>query len=283
MIVNMITEIPYALNRIIMPKAPLEVFFSMCKTLGINQVELRNDLPGIGILDQHTPRQVRELLPRFSLKVLSINALQKFNLLSAEKVEELKKLISLAYSIGCSSIVLCPNNDPADSRSQTQKFTETVKALKEFGPLLADSGLIGLIEVLGFPSSSLSSLIAAQEMIRASGCDSYRLLYDTFHHFLGPDSAESIKKSIDISLIALVHASGVETELPVGSFRDENRVLIGSGDRMRSRKQIHLLTGLGYQGPVSFEPFSPLVQNLDPDALAEAVSRSMKYICSNPV
>ena len=251
--------------------------------MGFSQVELRNDLPGMGILDQHTPQQVREMLLRLSLKVLSINALQKFNLLTAEKVEELKGLIRLAYSIGCSGLVLCPNNDPADSRSETQKFAETVKVLQTFGPLLADSGLLGLIEVLGFPSSSLSSLITAQDMIRASGSDSYRLVYDTFHHFLGPDSPESIKESIDISLIALVHASGVEAGLPADSFRDEHRVLVGPGDRMRSREQIHLLKGLGYQGPVSFEPFSPRVQNLDPDALAEAVSLSSKYICSNPV
>ncbi len=277
----------FALNRIIYPKAKLEDFFQLAADLGLHKVELRNDLEGPhdltdrGIIDDYEPEQVRELLDYYSLKVLAINALQKFNLASflSKLTEELKELIALARSIKCEAIVLCPSNDPNDRRDENLIFSETVTALKTFGPLFIDSGLLGYVEPLGFPESSLNSIAVAQKIIQEAGFPIYKTVHDTFHHYLGPDTSSTMKNDYDISYTGLVHISGVEEPQSAAENRDDHRVLVTYRDLLKSREQIELLYSLGYQGDISFEPFSREVQNLRPEELKAALEASINYIC----
>ena len=139
----MIKRSKFSLNRIIYPKLNLEDFFKFTKNLDLNKIELRNDLPGGEIIDSYSHEQLKELSKKYEIEILTINALQKFNLAAIlpETIKELKKLINLSLSIGCKAIVLCPNNDINDKRGSEEIFEETVKALKSFGPLFQDSGM----------------------------------------------------------------------------------------------------------------------------------------------
>ena len=111
----------------------LDDFLKFTKDLGLNKIELRNDLPGGKIIDGYTPGQLKELSKKYGVEILTINALQKFNLAAIlpETIQELKKLINLSLSIGCKAIVLCPNNDVNDKRNSEEIFKETVKALTQ--------------------------------------------------------------------------------------------------------------------------------------------------------
>ena len=276
----MFTKTRIGLNRIIYPKADLEEFFRITSGLGLKKVELRNDLPGRGIIDGLPAEKARDLLHEHSLSVLTINALQKFNvpsLLHGLK-QELKALIGLARSIDCTAIVLCPNNDRNDGRPETVTFKDTVDALKIFSPLFEDAGLRGYMEPLGFAESSLRSLLIAQEMIREAGSPVYKIVHDTFHHHLGPARSTSLRENYDISLTGLVHASGVEDPLPVTRLRDEHRILVGPLDRLQSKQQISLLLEMGYEGDICFEPFSGSVQNLAPEELKRAIEASIRFL-----
>ena len=51
----MITRTKISLNRIIYPKLKLGDFYKFVKDLGLNKIELRNDLPGGKIVDGYTP------------------------------------------------------------------------------------------------------------------------------------------------------------------------------------------------------------------------------------
>jgi 2-keto-myo-inositol isomerase len=266
-----------ALNRIVYPNVGMDEFFAITAELGIGKVELRNDLPGGTIIDDLTAEQVKQLAAKHRIQILTINALQKFNLPSnlQKATRELKSLIELARSIGCRAIVLCPNNDTADARSAEQSLRDTVAALKAFRPLFEESGLLGYVEPLGFPESSLKSLLSASQAIRESGSRAYRMVYDTFHHYLGPDDADDVEKKLDISLVGLVHASGVEANLDKRQMKDAHRVLVTAKDRMGNVEQIARLLARGYSGDVSLEPFSAEVQRLDRTAFVEAARESV--------
>jgi len=67
-------------NRIIYPNLKLEDFYKFTKDLGLNKIESRNDLPGGKIIDSYTPGQLKELSKKYGVEILTINALQKFNL-----------------------------------------------------------------------------------------------------------------------------------------------------------------------------------------------------------
>lgn len=276
----MIKRSKISLNRIIYPKLKLEDFYKFAKDLDLNKIELRNDLPGGKIIDGSTPRQLKELSKKYGVEILTINALQKFNLgaILPETIKELKKLINLSLSIGCKAIVLCPNNDVNDKRNPEDIFKETVKALISFGPLFQDSGMQGYLEPLGFEECSLRSIVIAMKAIQGSGYPVYKIVHDTFHHYIGPDTFDTIENDYDISYTGLVHISGVERDIPAYEYRDNHRVLLTEQDRLQNKEQIELLLKLGYSGNISFEPFSQKVQEMEIEKIKTAINNGIEYI-----
>ena len=276
----MIKRSKIILNRINYPKLKLEDFFKFAKDLELNKIELRNDLPGGKIIDGYTPGQLKELSKKYGVEILTINALQKFNLAAIlpETIKELKKLINLSLSIGCKAIVLCPNNDINDKRNSEEIFKETVNALQSFGPLFQDSEMQGYLEPLGFEECSLRSIVTAMRAIQESDYPVYKIVHDTFHHHLGPDTFEIIENNYDISYTGLVHISGVESNIPLEEYRDNHRVLVTEQDRLQSKEQIELLLKLGYTGNISFEPFSKKVQEMEIEKIKSAINHSIECI-----
>ncbi|MDD5014993.1 MAG: TIM barrel protein [Atribacterota bacterium] len=276
----MIKRSRIGLNRIIYPKLKLEDFFKFTNDLDLNKIELRNDLPGGKIIDGYTPEQLKALSKKYGIEILTINALQKFNLgaILPKVIEELKKLINLSLSIGCKAIVLCPNNDVNDKRSSEEIFKETVKALKCFGPVFQDNGMQGYLEPLGFEECSIRSIVTAMKAIQESDYPVYKIVHDTFHHHIGPDTFDTIKHNYDISYTGLVHISGVEDNIPIDEYRDNHRVLVTEHDRLQTREQIALLLKLGYAGNISFEPFSQKVQKMEIEEIKSAIDHSIEYI-----
>jgi 2-keto-myo-inositol isomerase len=62
-------------------------------------------------------------------------------------------------------------------------------------------------------------------------------------------------------------------------MRDGHRVLVGPEDRLGNASQIRALLAAGYDGPLSFEPFSPSV-HASPAPRA-AVTGSMEFLREN--
>lgn len=276
----MIERKRFALNRMASPSLGLEEFYCLAESAGIGKVELRNDIPGRGIIDGQTPSEAREIAERHGIEVITINALQKFNLrtLQDRLADELGSLLDLAKAIGCRAIVLCPNNDPADERPAELRQEETAENLAAFAPLFEEFGITGYVEPLGFGISSLPSPGDAARAIldSASGC--YRVLLDTFHLHIGPDASSVLEDSSVTSLVGLVHISGVESDLAPSEYRDGHRVFPGPADRMKSRDQLESLLRAGYAGDVSFEPFSPEFAGMSAGAVRELLLKSLAYL-----
>jgi 2-keto-myo-inositol isomerase len=270
----MLDKSRFSLNRIIYPTLNLEDFFKLTTELGLSKVELRNDLPGGKILDNFSAKEVTALAERYGIQIITINAIQHFNLgaLLEQVYANVKDMLHTASVIGCGAVVLCPNNDVEDRRTQEQFYVDTVVALKKLAPLFDESGITGLVEPLGFEESSLRSKEMAVKAIQESGYDGYKLVHDTFHHYLSPN------EQLYPAYTGLVHISGVESDLPRTRIRDEHRILIGSQDIMRNKEQISLLEARGYTGFYSFEPFSADVQQMSLDALHDSIQDSITFL-----
>lgn len=270
----------YSLNRIVCPSLDLADFFSAVRELGLGQVELRNDIRDGTVLDGMQPGTVSRLARENGLRVITINALQKFNIASCinEKLRELQSLLVLAQEIGCGAIVMCPNNDPHDQRNDGERYSETVHALKSLAPLFSACDIIGLVEPLGFSISSLASVEVAQRAIHDSGSSCYQIVFDTFHHAIGPDTEAILRERLDVSLIGLIHVSGVERDIPKNRYLDAHRILPGPADRLKSKQQVETLLKLGYAGPISLEPFAESVQKLPRSKLVTELKRSIDYL-----
>jgi 2-keto-myo-inositol isomerase len=270
----------FSLNRIAAPSLSLRDFFKVAIAAGMCKVELRNDMGTADPIDGMKAADAAALARDLGVEILTINALQKFNLASARSraSAELDAMLATAKALGCRAIVLCPNNAADDARSAERRMAETVEALAYFGPKFTAAGLLGYVEPLGFGISSLASPVAAQEAIAKSGFSCYKTVHDTFHFHIGPENESALGSSLKVAGIGLVHISGVERDIPTSSYLDAHRVLVGPGDRMKSKDQVRALDRLGYAGDFSFEPFAAEVQRLGEKELVAGLKKSIEYM-----
>ena len=261
----------FALNHIAAPRRDAAGFFALARDLGIAEVEIRNDLPGVAIQDGTLARVVRDAARAAGVAILSINALQRFDEWSPVRATEAEELADYAAACGARALVLCPVNSTADTRDETRRADDLREALAALEPFLAARHLTGLIEPLGFAESSLRRKRDAVDAIDAvGGGETFRVLHDTFHHFLAGEAEFFPDRT------GLVHISGVEDRrLAHGAIRDAHRVLVGPADIMGNIGQIAALRRGGYAGPFSFEPFSPAVHDLVDVASALRSSMAM--------
>ncbi|OHV79296.1 TIM barrel protein [Rhizobium sp. LCM 4573] len=255
----------FAINHITAPKLTLDEFFAMANALSLKEVEIRNDLPDtVGTM---RPEAVREAAERAGLTIISINALYPFNVWSGTLPGRAVALADYAAASGAKALVMCPLNEGTAVSS-----SDLVAALKAMRPILADRGLTGLVEPLGFPVSSLRTKREAIEAIdSAGGDDVYRLVHDTFHHHIAGEAEFFPERT------GLVHISGVsDRTVMADEMLDSHRVLVDAKDRLENISQIEALIAGGFKGPYSFEPFAAEIHAL---ANAKAAVRdSMAYI-----
>ncbi len=265
----------FALNRMVYPLVSLEDFLALAGEAGINKIELRNDLEGKGIIDEFDTSDFLKIRNRYGISIETINAVQKFNLPSNFKnaYKEIENLVSLSEAIGCRAVVLCPNNDVKDKRSAEDFIRDTSEALSSYISLFKNSGITGLVEPLGFAECSVRSKEAAVKAIDASGGRGvYKIVHDTFHHYLGTD------KTFYPEYTGLVHISGVEADVADSDMRDMHRVMISSADRISNIEQITELEKGGYKGVYAFEPFSSEIHNMKKFEILPAIENTINYI-----
>lgn len=263
--------IRFALNHMCVPSMPVGDFFSMAKSLGIDAVEIRNDLAGNAILDGTSPETIKEAAARHGVTIISINALQRFNEWNDTRMREASELIGYAKACGAKALVLVPKND-GTGRADGERQSNLSEALRALKPLLDAAGIIGFVEPLGFEICSLRSKTEAVNAIEELGARStFRLVHDTFHHHLAGEAATFPQ------MTGLVHISGVvDPAVKVSDMRDPHRVLVDENDRLDNAGQMKALIAAGYEGPFSFEPFAPDVHALKEPL--KAVKDSMDYL-----
>lgn len=261
----------FALNHMCAPALGVPELFDLANALGISAVEIRNDLPGQAILDGTAPATIRREAAERDLRIISINALQRFNAWSDEREREAQELLDYAAACGAEALVLVPLNDGTGTANGERQANLRI-ALKALAPMLRAAGVKGLVEPLGFEECSLRFKSEAAEAIRSIDTQStFALVHDTFHHHLAGE------RDIFPDLTGLVHISGVSDEtLTVSDMRDSHRVLVDQRDRLGNIEQMHRLMDAGYARPLSFEPFAQSVhQSSD---IAGELRRSMDHI-----
>ncbi|WP_324770481.1 TIM barrel protein [Pokkaliibacter plantistimulans] len=260
--------IKFSLNHMICPGLTAEQLIDAAAGLGVDAVELRNDVQENSVTELQRATAIGEYARARGIKVLSINALYPFNVWNDEMAVKAEKQAQLANAAGAIGLVMCPFNENGPVAS----VDDIKKALTGLQPILEKHGLQGFVEALGFPFSSMRTkrvAVDAIEGLKAQG--RFGLVHDTFHH------KGAAEQEMFPALTGLVHISGVED--PAISFNDmldAHRVLVGPQDRLDNIGQIKQLLATGYTGYFSFEPFSAEVWDL-PDPIA-AVKDSMDYI-----
>jgi 2-keto-myo-inositol isomerase len=248
--------IAFALNHIVTPQLDCASFFGLARSVGLDRVEIRNDLVGVPIMDGTPASVVRHQAKMADVRVLTINALQRFNDWSAQRAAEARELSRYARDCGAAALVLVPVNDAAYSLDEAALATGLRQALSGLKAILTEAGIMGFVEPLGFETCSLRSKREAIAAIDAvDGAAIFRLVHDTFHHHLAGEAEVYPLRT------GLVHISGVDDgNLAIADMRDPHRVLVDERDVLGNIAQIGTLRARGYRGVFSFEPFAERIQ-----------------------
>ena len=262
----------FALNHMVAPRLNHTAFFDLTRKLGLDRVEIRNDLKGVALADGTSAAEVGAAAKARGLRILSINALQRFNLWDDARAAEAAALIAQAAASGAEALVLCPVNDVNYTPSPSERRDALRKALNGLKPMLKAAGIVGLVEPLGFAECSLRFKEEAVDAIEAiGGAGAFRLVHDTFHHFVAGE------KKMFPGHTGLVHISGVtDRSATAATMRDPHRLLVDAADRIGNIAQLRALRAGGYSGAVSFEPFAASVH--DSPTIEADLRASLAYV-----
>lgn len=261
-----------ALNHMTVPDLGYVDFLDLAARLGCAGVEVRNDIAR-PLFDGMGPEIAGGIARDKGLRIVGLSQVYPFNDWNDERHDAVKSLIEIAKSSGAETISLIPRND-GTALGNGERQANLRVALKACLPMLKDANLVALVEPLGFQRSSLRSKEELIETIKSIGGEGqFKIVHDTFHHTLadgGPIFANET---------GIVHISGVvDPSLAVGQMEDEHRVLVDEHDRLGNISQIAALLDAGYNGPISYECFSPETHALsDPYG---AIKRSFDFIAS---
>ena len=260
----------FALNHVTTARKGFLDFLDVAVAAGFEGVEERNDLGDAFFSGLDTAQAAREVQQR-GLELHALAQLNRFDDWNNQKATDAHALIEVAAASGAQGICLIPCND--GTRSNRLRNKECLQlALRELKPLLESRGIIGLLEPLGFVTSTLRFKAHAVDAIDAvAGEHCFRLIHDTFHHHVSQD------KEYFAELTAMVHVSGVnDRQLNPEQMTDADRVLIDAADQLGNIDQLDHLLNDHYVGPVSLEVFAPSVQALDDPTMP--LRRSREFV-----
>ncbi len=261
-----------ALNHMTTPNLGYLDFLDLAAKLGCVGVELRNDIAQ-PLFDGMDPVTAGKHAADKGLRIVGLSQVYPFNSWDAKRENAVRSLIGIAQAAKAETISLIPRNDGTGVGNGERQANLRV-AMKAILPMLQDAGITALVEPLGFLRSSLRSKAELVETIQAIGGEaSFKLVHDTFHHTLAGGGA------MYPEMTGIIHISGVtDPALRVDQMEDEHRVLVDGADRLGNVAQIGALLTAGYDGPVSYECFSPVTHAM-PDPYSE-LKRSFEFIAA---
>lgn len=271
-------DLMFALNHMTAPRLNSREFIDLAKRRGCIGVELRNDLADKKLserafFDGEDPKAVGAYARSQGIRLLGLSEVYAFNRWSDEIKSKVERLIGEAQASGADSISLIPSND-GRRESDEARLDGFRDALSRILPMLAGTSLIALVEPLGFATSSLRHKSEAISLIEDVGGKSrYKLVHDTFHHFLADE------RDFFPEWTGILHISGVvDPSLSAARMRDEHRVLVNGSDRLGNVAQIKRLNAAGYAGAFSYECFAPSVHQSA--TLERDLAESLEYIAA---
>jgi 2-keto-myo-inositol isomerase len=265
------TAMQFSLNHMVAPKLGYAEFFDLALRLGVNAVEIRNDIK-TSLMGNKNAKMIGKLAKDKGITIINVNALQRWNQWSKAKSDEAKKLAEYTALTGAKNLILVPTNDKKFRPNTNERLDGIRIALSALKDILKDQGLVGCVEPLGFEECSLRLKAEAIDAIDDVGAAKrFKVTHDTFHHFVAGED------DVFGSRTGLIHVSGVtDKKYNAGNMRDPQRVLVDTHDMIDNKGQVQRLIKSGYNGYISFEPFSSTVHNSK--QIARDLTRSMDYL-----
>lgn len=219
------------------------------------------------------PMAAKKLLDDLGLKAVSSSnqlGLPEPGQGRLKSLEDLKWKVELAQAIGCDRIV-APSAGTGNYTEDDYKLG--VDHLREAGEIGKPFGVSIMLEHAR-SSRFAASLATALQLVRQANHPNVKVMLDTYHFWGGISKFEDLDLLRNGELHHL-HFEDVPDTPPREIQGQPHRVFPGEGIAPL-RRIVEVLKKKGYNGPASFESFTPAIQAEDPYTVALRVRKAIE-------
>lgn len=189
----------------------------------------------------------------------------------------------LAAELGCyrtTTVVGPASND----MTYQENWDFSVKRLRPVAEILKEHGHSLGLEFIGPATSRKSakhlfaySMDAMLGLAAAVGTGNVGLLFDTWHWYTCRSTIDDVRK-LSSADVVYVHINDAPAGIDADEQIDNIRCLPAETGVIPLTELMHILTDIGYEGPVTPEPFSQTVNAMEPIDAAKATSASLDKV-----
>jgi sugar phosphate isomerase/epimerase len=265
---------------------PLEDVLALAKKVGFEGIDF-SIREAAALADEHDVQYVRDLFDSFNVRPAQWGLpVIKLRLWSEEQwqedMEELPELAALGQALGCTRTTSpCP---PGADREYEEQFDWAVSKYRSIAEILLDYGCRLGLEFVGpkrsrarYSHAFAYNLERTMELAEAVGTGNVGVLLDAWHLYTSGGSVEDVG-AITAEDIVAVHVNDAPRGLTLEEQDDHNRHLPMETGVIDLPGLMRKLDEMGYDGPVTPEPFSASLNALasrDPLKAAQLAKDSM--------
>ena len=165
-----------------------------------------------------------------------------------------------------------------------QNFEQHRARLAEAAQILKDQGIRLGLEFVGprtFRNRYRFSFISTQpemlELCEAIGTGNMGLLLDAWHWHTSHGTLEELRQLTNENIVE-VHVNDAPAGVPTDELVDNRRALPTATGVIDLKSFMNILFEMGYDGPVTIEPFDDELRKMDNEAALEKTSEAMKRL-----
>ncbi|HXV43430.1 MAG TPA: sugar phosphate isomerase/epimerase family protein [Anaerolineae bacterium] len=195
----------------------------------------------------------------------------------------LPRLANLAQALGCERTAtwIMPCSDELEFQAN---FDFHVARLQPAAQVLSDYGCRLGLEFVGPKTMRATqryefiyTLAGMLELCQAIGTGNVGLLLDAYHLYTSHGSLAEVRR-LTHQQIVIVHVNDAPAGVPVDEQLDQVRALPGETGVLDMVDFLQTLQSLGYDGPVTPEPFSQRLRTLPPAQAAQEAGQAMRRV-----
>lgn len=201
-------------------------------------------------------------------------------------LSQLPARAELAAELGCfrtTTVVGPASND----MTYQDNWDFSVKRLRAVAEILKTHGHSIGLEFIGPATSRKSakhlfaySMDAMLGLAAAVGTGNVGLLFDTWHWYTCRSTVDDVRK-LSASDVVYVHINDAPEGIDPDEQIDSIRCLPAETGVIPLTELMQILDGIGYDGPVTPEPFSKEVNDMEPPEAAKATAESLNQVWKN--
>jgi sugar phosphate isomerase/epimerase len=195
-------------------------------------------------------------------------------------LENLRRLAKVAQSVGCNRLstwILSFSEDKPFKENfdfHVQRFRPIGEVLSEYGCQLGLEFLGPKTIRAGHKYEFIYTMEGMLELCDAIGTDNMGLLLDAWHWYTAHGTLDELKK-LTADQVVHVHINDAPKGIPIDEQIDNIRRLPGETGVIDLVGFLKCLDSIGYEGPVTPEPFSDKIKGLSPLEAAKLTAQGL--------